>query len=246
MVLGQRGRDYLGARGGGELDEEAANAAHGADHEHGLTLAGRQRFECCERGERRQGDGSGLREIEATRLRRHVAVVRDGDQLGPASVVDLGICVPDEAEDLVADAEAADIGADRLHDAGEVSAERHRKPVLGHLLQCSHGDEGVHRVDGRRVHANEQTVLGRAWLRKIVAQARLRIEPVEGEGAHRAVPRLARRHNVWLRRSSMTAKNPAHPCPARSYCSAVMCPRCSRCISVRPSPRSSSTTVTSS
>src|SRR5713226_3315131 len=44
----------------------------------------------------------------------------------------------------------------------------------------------------------------------------------------------------------MRSKKPDHPCPARSYCSADMCPRCWKSISVRPSPRSVSTTVISS
>src|SRR5918995_608802 len=44
----------------------------------------------------------------------------------------------------------------------------------------------------------------------------------------------------------MRSKKDDHPSPARSYCSGDMRPRCSKCISVRPSPRSVRTTLTSS
>src|SRR5918999_1369516 len=44
----------------------------------------------------------------------------------------------------------------------------------------------------------------------------------------------------------MRSKKVPHPSPARLYCSADMRPRCSRSISVRPSPRSLRTTITSS
>src|SRR5436190_23493959 len=36
-VLGQRGSDHVGARRRGELDEEAADPAGGADHEYGCA-----------------------------------------------------------------------------------------------------------------------------------------------------------------------------------------------------------------
>jgi len=48
------------------------------------------------------------------------------------------------------------------------------------------------------------------------------------------------------RRSAIRSKNFDHPEPAPSYCSGVMRPRCSKSISVRPSPRSVRTTTTSS
>ena len=48
------------------------------------------------------------------------------------------------------------------------------------------------------------------------------------------------------RRSATRSKKEDQPWPARSYCSADMRPRCSKSISVRPSPRSVRTTVISS
>ena len=48
------------------------------------------------------------------------------------------------------------------------------------------------------------------------------------------------------RRSSMRSKNDDQPWPARSYSSADICPCCRKNISVRSSPRSVRTTVTSS
>jgi hypothetical protein len=47
-------------------------------------------------------------------------------------------------------------------------------------------------------------------------------------------------------RSSRRAKKAPQPCFVWSYSSGRLCPRCSKCISVRPSPRSVRTTVTSS
>src|SRR5205823_8064346 len=57
---------------------------------------------------------------------------------------------------------------------------------------------------------------------------------------------VGRRDYGSVKRSAMRSKKPAQPCSARRYCSADMLPRCSKSISVRPSPRSVSTTVTSS
>ena len=60
-------------------------------------------------------------------------------------------------------------------------------------------------------------------------------------------PRESRRvGQAAARRSAMRSKKIAQPLPAPSYCSGGIWPRCSKSISVRPSPRSLRTTMTSS
>jgi hypothetical protein len=64
------------------------------------------------------------------------------------SVVDGRIRVHEETEDLVADAVAADRGADPLDHAGVVAAENHGELVLEpHLLEHPGRDRAVGRVD---------------------------------------------------------------------------------------------------
>ena len=48
---------------------------------HGLALGRRERVESGDRGDSRERRGSGVREVEAVRLRRDLAVSRDGDRI---------------------------------------------------------------------------------------------------------------------------------------------------------------------
>ena len=90
-------------------------------------------------------------------------VLRDSDQLGPASVADGRIGVKHEAKDLVADGVAGDVGADLLDDAGIVAAEDDGELVLDpHLLEQSRGDRVVGRVGRRGMDAHEH-LAAQAW-----------------------------------------------------------------------------------
>lgn len=75
--------------------------------------------------------------------------------------------------------------------------------------------------------------------------------PSGGLGASVGRELSGRVARAWLvqavaSRSSIRSRKPPQPSVARSYCSGDIDPRCSKSISVRPSPRGVSTTVTSS
>ena len=173
VVFGKRRSDHVRACRSDQLDEEAADTAGGPDNENGLALGGRERVEGGDRGDPRERRGSGVREVQAARLRRDEVVFRDGDQLRPAPVVHRGIGMEEEAEDLVSDSVAADAGADLLDDAGEVAAQGDGELVFGHLLQCTRRDEHVDGVDGGGVHAYEQLVVAGVGLWDVVSQGGL-------------------------------------------------------------------------
>ena len=92
------------ARAGRELDEEAADAAGRSDHQHGLAAGRRQRVARGEGGEPRERRGSGALQCRCWRgFGGDEVVLGDGDQLGPAAVVDVRVREGEEAVDLVAD-----------------------------------------------------------------------------------------------------------------------------------------------
>src|SRR5207244_9960018 len=95
-----------------------------------------------EGGDRGEGRRSGARHVDVARPRGDEVVLGNGDQLGPAAVVDARIGRGEKAENFVAGVVAADAVAHALDDAGEVAPERDGEVVLGHLLQDAGGDRG--------------------------------------------------------------------------------------------------------
>ena len=159
LVIRERGRDYGRSRVGGQLDEEAADAAGGTDDEHAFALGRRECIDGGGRGEPGERRGPGEREVDAGWRSGPEVVLREGDQFGPAPGVHRRIGVRDEAEDAVPDVIAADALADLCDDAGEVAAEGDRELVFDHLLQRACSDVGVDWVDRRGVHAHDELVL---------------------------------------------------------------------------------------
>src|SRR5437764_8301677 len=100
IVFGERRRGHVRACLRREWDEEAADAAGGADHEHGLALGGREGVEGGECADSRQGRGRGVRMVEVRWFGCDEVVFRNGDQLGPAAVVNGWVGVEEEAVDL--------------------------------------------------------------------------------------------------------------------------------------------------
>ena len=103
MILGERGSDHIRARGSGELEEEGADAAGGADDEHGLARCGRQRVEGRDRSDCRQRGGAGLGEVSTLPGFAAALVAATAISSAQLPVADGRVRVEDEAEDFVAD-----------------------------------------------------------------------------------------------------------------------------------------------
>ena len=104
-------------------------------------------------GERDQGNCCRLLERQGRRLQGDVVGV-DGDLVGEgadAQVARSGV-------DLVADLEAADVGADLGDHAGEVVAEGERALVLDELFELAVADHLVERVDAGGADVDQDVV----------------------------------------------------------------------------------------
>ena len=107
-------------------------------------------------GQRDQRDGGGLMQRQSGRLERDVVFV-DGDVLGEGPDAKVaGAC-----EHLVADGEAADVGADLGDHTGDVVAEHEGRLVLEELLELAVADHAVQRVDARCAHLDENVAVYR-------------------------------------------------------------------------------------
>jgi hypothetical protein len=87
VVLGQAGGNHGGPDGCGQLDGDGADPAVGPDHQHGVALAEAEGVVDGQGGDRGQGGRPGLGEVDPVGQVGHL-VLGDGDQLGPAAVVD--------------------------------------------------------------------------------------------------------------------------------------------------------------
>ena len=168
VIFGERRRDYVRARRGCQLHGEAPDASGRADDEDRVALGESEGVDARDGGQSRDGRGPGFREADAARLGRDEVVLRERDQLGPATGLHGRIGMEHEAEDLVADPIAADTASDLLHHAGEVATERHRELVLEHSLQRAHRNEAVDGIDRRGMHTDDDLVRIRARLRDVV------------------------------------------------------------------------------
>ena len=87
LVLGECRRDDGCAGAGRELDGEAADAARRADDQHRVPVGEVERVEREQGGDAGERRGAGDRDVDAFGRPSNEHVLRDGDQLGPASVV---------------------------------------------------------------------------------------------------------------------------------------------------------------
>jgi hypothetical protein len=109
---------------------KAADAAGRADDQDRVAVGQFERIDSHDRGDAGEWRGAGGGEVDTSRSLADEHVLRDGDQLGPASVMDGRVGVEEEAEDLVAHAVAGDLGAGLLDDAGVVASEDDGELVL--------------------------------------------------------------------------------------------------------------------
>jgi hypothetical protein len=183
-ILLERRRNDRGTGAGGELHGEAADAAGRADDQDRLSLGERERVDGRECGEASERGDTGRGEVERGGFRRDLHLRRECDQLGPASLVDGGIRVQDEAEDPVAHRITLDIRADCLDDARVVTAEDDRKVVVDHFPQHPGRDRVVDGVDRGRAHTHDESAGRGCRLGKVVAHSRSGVEGIEGDGSH--------------------------------------------------------------
>jgi len=177
-ILRERRSDDRRTGAGGELHGKAADAAGRAHDQDGFSLGERERVEGRERGDA----GSG--EVDRGGFRRDLHLRGECDQLGPASLVDGGIRVQEEAEDLVALRITLDICSDCFDGARVVTAEDDRKVVVDHLPEHSRRDAVVDGVDRGRTHAHNEPVGRGCRIGQVVAHGRSGVEGIEGDGSH--------------------------------------------------------------
>jgi len=110
-------------------------------HEQGLARLQRQRVERRRGGAAREAHGTGGSGVQRSRSPGHAVALADDDVLREAAVrSDVGR--HHDAEDVVADGEAGNVGSYRFHRPGEVLAEHDREPVIHEIPDppLGHGD----------------------------------------------------------------------------------------------------------
>ena len=163
-----------------ELHGERPHAAGRAGDRDHVAFGERH---CADGGDRgRPHDEERARRLPRHRARSRREVLRLGhDELGVAGAV------VREADDLVADGDALDPGADRFDDAGEVAALPGREGRRPAVVHGALADGGLARIDPRRLHAHEHLALA--------GGLRLHVDDVEDVDS--AVP--IESHRLWHR-----------------------------------------------
>ena len=183
-VLRERRSDDRGTGAGGELDGEAADAAGRADDQDRFSLGKRERIDGRECGDASEWSHTGRGDVERGGFRRDLHLRGECDSLGPAALVDGGICVQEEAEDLVAHRVTLDLRADCFDGAGEVTAKDDRKVVVDHLAEHPYRDRVVDGVDRGRADAHYEPAGCGCRIGQVIAQGRSGVEGIQGDGSH--------------------------------------------------------------
>ena len=166
-VPGRAGADHGGASPFGELNGEGADPTGGAvdqDRHTRLRIDAVRREEGLPGGRADDRDGRGMDVIDRARLACDPARL-DREVLGMAPVR-LGPVLL--AIDLIADREAADTGADRGDNAGEIDAGRDRQDMLDVVLEVARAQLPVDGIDAGRMHRDEHLARSRFGSRGIL------------------------------------------------------------------------------
>ena len=183
-VLRERRSDDRGTGAGGELDGEAADAAGRADDQNRFSLGERERVDGRECGDASERGDAGRGEVERGGFRRDLHLRGECDQLGPASLVDGGIRVQEEAEDLVTHRITLEVRAECFDGARVVTAEDNRKVVVDHFPQHPGHDRVVDGVGLGPAHAHNHAAGRHCRIGQVVAHGRSGVEGIEGDGSH--------------------------------------------------------------
>src|SRR6266511_1767456 len=138
LRAGGRGRDDRRATRPGELQDERANAAGGAGHEHRFPVLDGHRVERAHGGRTGQAERAGRRMIDIGGYRSDVVPLRDDEVLAEgARVQGLG---QHHTEDLGARGELVHALPDPVHRAGEVPAQDHREAMFHQVFEIAAGE----------------------------------------------------------------------------------------------------------